>query len=84
MPCRIWKIAWKNARAYGDGMTGAILSIAMLAGFALLWGAWRIYKRGGPRQQMWMMIAVALIAFANVAIWTIPDKNGNTLAAAKR
>lgn len=63
-------------------MTGAILSLAMIAGFALLWCAWRIHKRGGQRQQMWLMVIAALIMFANVAIWTIPDKQGRTLTEA--
>ena len=65
-------------------MTGAVLSIAMIVGFLLLWGAWRVHKRGGPRQQIWLMVAAAIIMFANVAIWTIPDKNGNTLVTANK
>ena len=65
-------------------MGGLILSIAMIAGFALLWGAWRLHKRGGSRQQMWLMVAASLIMFANVAIWTIPDDNGRSLATESR
>ena len=65
-------------------MVGAILSLAMIAGFALLWGAWRIHKRNGPRQQMWLMVAAALIMFVNVGIWTVPNKQGQTLAEANR
>ena len=61
-------------------MTGAILSIAMIAGFALLWGAWRLSKRDGMQQKAWLMVAAALVIFANVAIWTVPDKQGQTLA----
>ena len=65
-------------------MGSVILSIAMIAGFALLWGAWRLYKRGCSRQQMWLMVAASLIMFANVAIWTIPDDNGRSLATESR
>ncbi len=65
-------------------MTGFILSLAMIAGFGLFWGAWRLHKRGGSRQKMWLMIAAALVMFANVAIWTVPDKQGQSLATAKR
>lgn len=61
-------------------MTGAILSIGMIAGFALLWGAWKLWKRDGLGQKVWLMVATALIIFANVAIWTVPDDKGRTLA----
>jgi hypothetical protein len=60
-------------------MVNAFLSIGMLAGFALLWGAWRLWKRDGLGQKVWLMVAAALVIFANVAIWTVPDKSGNTL-----
>ena len=62
-------------------MTNAILSIGMLTGFALLWGAWALWRRDGAGQKMWLMVAAALVVFANVAIWTVPDEAGNSLAA---
>ncbi len=61
-------------------MTGALLSIAMICGFALLWGAWRLGKREGFGQKVWLMVAAALVLFANVAIWTVPDRHGQSLA----
>ncbi|MBK8374656.1 hypothetical protein [Sphingorhabdus sp.] len=61
-------------------MTAAILSIGMLAGFALLWGAWRLWRRDGLGQKVWLMLAASLVIFANVAIWTVPDSAGNSLA----
>ncbi|MCC6478530.1 hypothetical protein [Sphingorhabdus sp.] len=61
-------------------MTAAILSVAMLGGFALLWGAWAFWKRDGLGQKVWLMVAAALVLFANVAIWTVPDDSGRTLA----
>lgn len=64
-------------------MTNAFLSIGMLAGFALLWGAWRLWQRDGLGQKMWLMLAAALVIFANVAIWTVPDGSGNTLVKAQ-
>jgi hypothetical protein len=60
-------------------MTGAFLSIAMIGGFALLWGAWRLWKRDGLGQKVWLMVAAALVLFANVAIWTVPNEQGRTL-----
>jgi hypothetical protein len=65
---------------YRGGMTSALLSIAMIAGFALLWGAWRLWKRDGLGQKIWLMIAAALVLFANIAIWTVPDEQGRSLA----
>jgi hypothetical protein len=64
-------------------MTSAILSIGMIAGFALLWGAWALWKRDGLGQKVWLMIAAALVMFANIAIWTVPDSQGNTLTKAR-
>ncbi|MGL5837326.1 MAG: hypothetical protein ACRCY3_02370 [Sphingorhabdus sp.] len=64
-------------------MTGVFLSIAMLGGFALLWGAWALWKREGLGQKVWLMVAAALVLFVNVAIWTVPDEYGQTLAKAK-
>jgi hypothetical protein len=63
-----------------QAMTSAILSLAMIAAFALLWGAWRLWKREGLGQKVWLMVATALVIFANIAIWTVPDQKGQTLA----
>ena len=64
-------------------MTNAFLSIAMLAGFALIWGAWRLWQRDGLGQKVWLMAAAALVIFANIAIWTVPDEKGRSLVNAK-
>jgi hypothetical protein len=64
-------------------MTSAFLSIGMLAGFALLWGAWKLYRREGLGQKIWLMSAAALVIFANVAIWTVPDGDGRSLVKPK-
>ena len=60
-------------------MVNIILSVGMLAGFALIWGAWRMWRRDGLGQKVWLMIAAALVIFANVAIWTVPDEQGRSL-----
>jgi uncharacterized membrane protein len=60
-------------------MINIVLSLGMLAGFALIWGAWRMWRREGVGQKMWLMIAAALVIFANVAIWTVPDGKGQSL-----
>jgi hypothetical protein len=59
-------------------MLGAVLSIVMLAGFALLAGAFVLWRKGGSRKQALLMVVMALVCFANVAIWTVPDAGGDT------
>ena len=65
-------------------MVNIVLSIGMLAGFALIWGAWRMWRREGAGQKMWLMVAAALVIFANVAIWTVPDKQGRSLVETEK
>ena len=60
-------------------MLNAILSLAMIAAFLLLFGAWKRWRRDGLSQQIWLMIAAALVIFANIAIWVVPDEKGNSL-----
>ena len=49
-----------------------IVSIMMLAAFALIAGAISLWRRGAPRLQVMLMLAAALVIVANVAIWTMP------------
>ena len=60
-------------------MINIVLSVGMLAGFVLIWGAWRMWRRDGIGQKVWLMIAAAVVIFANVAIWTVPDGQGRSL-----
>ena len=60
-------------------MLNLILSIAVFAGFLLLFGAWKRWRRDGVGQQMWLMIAAALVIFVNIAIWVVPNGEGNSL-----
>jgi len=53
------------------GLVSALLSIAILAAFALIAGGiWLVFKRG-ERKQGALMILAALVLFANVLIWTV-------------
>ena len=65
-------------------MLNAILSVAMIAAFLLLFGAWKRRQRDGGGQQMWLMMAAALVIFVNVAIWIVPDKQGKSLVTEAR
>ena len=78
-PCRISPIARLIHHLYGAAMLNAILSIAMLSAFLLLYGAWKRWRRDGTNQQMWLMVAAALVIFANVGIWVVPDEKGQSL-----
>jgi hypothetical protein len=60
-------------------MINAILSIAVLSAFLLLYGATKRWRRDGASQQMWLMVAAALVIIANVAIWVVPDEKGQSL-----
>jgi uncharacterized membrane protein len=60
-------------------MLNAVLSIAMLSAMLLLFGAWKRWRGDGSSQQLWLMVAAALVIFANVAIWVVPDKQGKSL-----
>ena len=65
---------------YGAMVANLLLSLALLAGILLLFGAWKRYRRDGAGQQMWLMIAAALVIFVNIAIWVVPNNKGQSLA----
>jgi len=54
-----------------------VLSILMLAAVGLLLGAFVLWRKGGPLKQVLMMVLLSIIAVANVAIWTVPDVEGD-------
>jgi hypothetical protein len=60
-------------------MLDLILSIAVFTGLVLLWGAYKRWRQDGAGQQMWLMIVAALVIFANIAIWVVPDNKGQSL-----
>lgn len=51
------------------------LSLLVLCSIALVVGAWVMFRRGA-RKQGWLMLILAVIMALNVAIWTVPMKNG--------
>ncbi len=56
-------------------MLDIVLSLLVLAAFALIGGAVILYRRG-LRKQAGLMVVAALVALMNVGIWTIPDSEG--------
>lgn len=53
-----------------------VLSIVVLAAFALVVGAFVLWRRTGQIKQPLLMLVLALVAAVNVAIWTVPDASG--------
>ena len=56
-------------------MLNLVLSLLVLAAFALIGGAVILFRRG-LRKQAGLMVVAALVALLNVAIWTVPDSQG--------
>ncbi len=65
-------------------MLNLILSVATFAAFLLLFGAWKLWRRDGTNQKMWLMVAASLVIFANIAIWVVPDTQGKSLVTEAR
>ncbi|QZP09579.1 hypothetical protein [Caenibius sp. WL] len=64
---------------------GTVLSLLVLIAIALLIGAFVLWRRGGPKRQIVLMVILALVAIVNVAIWTMPTAEGdNPLAQINR
>ena len=61
-------------------MTNVVLSVVMLAGGALGYGAYVAFRRG-DRQRGWLMAIAALVMIVNVGIWTLPTNDGDAPAA---
>ena len=59
-------------------MLSAVLSILVLAAFALVAGAVWLWRKPGMRRQALLMLVLAGIAAINVAIWTLPDGEGRS------
>lgn len=55
-----------------NGPAALTLSLLMLGGLVLgIGGLWMIIRKGDAKRG-WLMIAAAVVMFANVAIWTMP------------
>ena len=53
-----------------DSFGATLMAVAVLGVFALVWGAWRIW-RGGDRRKAVLMLVVALVLMANLLIWMV-------------
>lgn len=64
-------------------MTNIMLSIATMASLLLIYGAFRLWRRDGAGRQPILMAITALVILVNIAILTIPNKQGNALISLK-
>lgn len=53
-------------------MADLLMSLTMLAALALIAGAIVLWVKRGERRKALLMIVAALVALANVAIWSLP------------
>ena len=54
------------------GFVSILLSLAVLAAFALAGGGLYLLAKGSNRKQGLLMLLAALVLFANVLIWAVP------------
>jgi hypothetical protein len=54
-------------------MSDAILSLAVIAAAALIWGGVRLIRAAHEGRKGWLMIVAALVLFANVLIVAWPS-----------
>jgi hypothetical protein len=60
-------------------LTDTALSLAMLTALALVAGAVFLWRRG-ERQRPALMAILAAVMITNVVIWSLPTRDGQTLA----
>ena len=49
-----------------------VLSLTMLAAILLVIGAAWMWRRGGAKRQVWLMLVLAGVMLGNIAIWSLP------------
>ena len=65
----------------GSMFSNLVLSAATIVSFLLMLGAWKFWRRGGVDQKVILMVIAALVILGNVAIWSIPNDQGKSLAS---
>ena len=55
------------------------LSLVVLTTIALVLGSIALFRRGGHQKQAWLMLLLAAIMAGNVAIWAMPDRDGQSM-----
>ncbi|MEM7665778.1 MAG: hypothetical protein AAF250_07950 [Pseudomonadota bacterium] len=55
-----------------------VLAFVMLAVFGLVVAAFFTWRRTGSKEKPALMVVLAIVALANVLIWTVPTDSGDT------
>ena len=53
-------------------MSDLVLSVTVLASFALMAGSFYLWRKQGASRQALLMAVLAFVMLANVLVWTIP------------
>ena len=61
-------------------MIAAALSLLVLTAATLVLGAVWLWRRGGSRKQVLLMLVLAAVIAVNIAIWAVPGGGGQSLA----
>ena len=57
------------------------LSLLVLTVLALVLGSAWLWRHGGSRKQVALMLVLAVVLAINIAIWTLPGPGGQSLVA---
>lgn len=57
-------------------LVSIVLSVAMVAVFALIAGGIYLWRSKGDRQKGLLMVAAGIVILANVMIWSVPPPAG--------
>ncbi len=49
-----------------------LLSIGVLAAFALIWGGWKNLRGAGDKKRGWLMLGAAAVLLVNLWVLTLP------------
>lgn len=60
----------------------AALSLTVFVAIALVAGAAYVWRNRGLKKQAVLMLVLAAVLAINVAIWTLPNRQGETLYGA--
>jgi drug/metabolite transporter superfamily protein YnfA len=70
--CSAAELGRRAVVGYAAGMADTLLSLTMLAALASLAGAFVLWRRKGEGRKALLMVVAALVALANVAVWSLP------------
>ena len=67
---------WSAITDFFVGNVSTTLSVVMLVVFALLVGAYALWRKTGDATKPMLMVILAGVAVMNVLLWTVPTASG--------